>query len=113
MTTTTSRIQATPGVLGGDARMGNTRDPGLAARAGPQAGPDRCRAARRPPGPGGRDLDAAWDYFREHPVEVEQAIWFNDTAADVPDWAAAPPAWVVAAGRLQGLTDGEIQSPSA
>ena len=112
MTTTNARIQTTPGVLGGDARIGNTRIPVWLLVLARKRGQTDAGLLDAHPALAAADVDAAWDYYREHPVEVEQAIWFNDTAADVPD-GQAPPAWVVAAGRLQGLTDGEIQSAFA
>ena len=52
--------------------------------------------------------DAAWDYYRANPVEIEQAIWLNDTAGNVPD-GVRPPVWVIVSGRLLGLPDGEIR----
>lgn len=109
MTTTDTRIQKTPGVLGGDARIGNTRIPvWLLVLARKQDQTD-AQLLDAHPSLTAADLDAAWDYYREHPVEIEQAIWFNDTAANVPD-GQAPPAWVIVSGRLLGLTDADIQS---
>src|SRR4051812_37306369 len=43
------------------------------------------------------DLDAAWRYYRENPVEIERAIWFNDTAANIPN-GVNPPVWVIVSG---------------
>jgi uncharacterized protein (DUF433 family) len=54
------------------------------------------------------DLDATWDYYRANPVEIEQALWLNDTAANVPD-RDRPPAWVIVSGRLLGLPDDAIR----
>ncbi len=54
------------------------------------------------------DLDASWDYYRANPVEIEQAIWFNDTAANVPD-GVRPPLWVIVSGWLLGLPENEIR----
>ena len=54
------------------------------------------------------DLDAAWDYYREFPVEVEQAIWLNDTAANVPPGRSVP-SWILVAARLLGLSDQQIR----
>jgi uncharacterized protein (DUF433 family) len=54
------------------------------------------------------DLDAAWSYYRENPVEIEQAIWFNDTSANVPD-GESPPVWVIVSGRMLGLSDEAIR----
>jgi uncharacterized protein (DUF433 family) len=53
------------------------------------------------------DLDAAWDYYQKNPVEIEQTIWLNNTAANVPD-GITPPAAVIVAGRLLGLDDASI-----
>lgn len=54
------------------------------------------------------DLDIAWDYYRANPIEIEQAIWLNDTAANVPQ-GVRPLAWVIVAGRLLGLSDEDIR----
>ena len=109
MTTTDARIQKTPGVCGGDARIGNTRIPvWLLVLARKQGQPD-AELLDAYPALAAADLDAAWDYYREHPVEVERAIWFNDTAANVPD-GQVPPAWVIVSGRMLGLPDTDIQS---
>jgi uncharacterized protein (DUF433 family) len=108
-TTPTARIQKTPGVCGGDARIGNTRiQVWLLVLARKQGQTDDELLAAYP-SLIAADLDASWEYYREQPVEIEQAIWFNDTAADVPD-GQVPPAWVIVSGRLLGLSDAEIQS---
>ncbi len=109
MTTVNAHVQKTPGVLGGDARIGQTRIPVWLLVLARKRGQTDAQLLDAYPPLTAADLDAAWDYYREHPVEIEQAIWFNDTAADVPD-GQAPPAWVIVAGRLLGLTDAEIQS---
>jgi len=93
-TAPTSRIERTPGVCGGDARVAGTRIPVWLLADYPGLTP--------------ADLDAAWANYRDRPVEVEQAIWFNDTAADVPD-GQRPPARVIVAGRLLGLSEDEIR----
>jgi uncharacterized protein (DUF433 family) len=54
------------------------------------------------------DLDAAWDYYRDHPLEIERAIWLNDTAANVPDGAPVP-ASVIVEGKRLGLDDATIR----
>jgi len=58
------------------------------------------------------DLDAAWEYFRANPLEIERAIWLNDTAANVPD-GVRPPAWMIVSGRMLGLSDDEIRTAFA
>jgi uncharacterized protein (DUF433 family) len=109
MTTTHNRIQKTPGVCGGDARIGTTRIPVWLLVLARKRGQTDAHLLDSYPTLTAADLDAAWDYYREYPVEIEQAIWFNDTAADVPD-GQPPPAWVIVSGRLLGLADAEIQS---
>jgi len=54
------------------------------------------------------DLDAAWDNYRQHPAEIEQAIWQN-TIADNHVSGTAVPAWAVVYARLLGLTDDQIR----
>jgi len=44
----------------------------------------RCWLSR----PHASDLDAAWDYYRSNPVEIETSVWFKDTAGNVPDGGA-------------------------
>jgi uncharacterized protein (DUF433 family) len=110
MTTTASApIEKTPGVCGGDARIRNTRIPVWLLVLARKQGLSDGELLDAYPALAAADLDAGWEYYREHPVEIEQAIWFNDTAANVPD-GQAPPTWVVVAGRLLGLTDTQIQS---
>jgi uncharacterized protein (DUF433 family) len=109
MTTTSARIRKTPGVCGGDARIGDTRLPVWLLVLARKHGQTDAQLLDTYPSLSPADLDAAWDYYREQPVEIEQAIWFNDTAANVPD-GQVPPAWVIVAGRMLGLTDADIQS---
>ena len=109
MTTARARVQKPPAVLGGDARIGDTRIPVWLLVLARKQGQTDAQLLDAYPALTAADLDAAWDYYRERPVEVEQAIWFNDTAANVPD-GQVPPAWVIVAGRMLGLTDADIQS---
>lgn len=107
--TASARIQKTPGVCGGDARIGDTRIPVWLLVLARKQGASDAQLLDDYPSVSTADLDAAWAYYREHPVEIEQAIWFNDTAANVPD-GQPPPAWVIVSGRMLGLTDADIQS---
>jgi uncharacterized protein (DUF433 family) len=101
-------IQKTPGVGGGDARIRNTRIPVWLIVNARRLGATDARLLEDYPGLTPADLDACWDYYHEHPIEIEQGIWFNDTAANVPD--GTPPApWLVVSGRLLGLGDDEIR----
>lgn len=108
MTDNEPLIQKTPGVIGGDACIRRTRIPvWLIVNARRLGGTDAGLLADYP-GLTQADLDACWDYYRGHPIEVEQAIWFNDTAANVPD-GTPPPAWVLVSGRLLELPDDQIR----
>jgi uncharacterized protein (DUF433 family) len=104
-----SQIEKTPGVCGGDARIGNTRIPVWLLVLARRQGVADDRLLVDYPSLTPADLDAAWAYYRSQPIEIEQAIWFNDTAANVPD-GEPPPAWVIVAGQLLGLTDDEISN---
>jgi uncharacterized protein (DUF433 family) len=104
-----SRIQRTEGVLGGDARIAHTRIPVwllVLARKQGSADEELLADYRGLTGP---DLDAAWQYYGQNPIEIEQAIWFNDIAANVPE-GTRPPDSVIVAGRLLGLTEDQIRS---
>ena len=100
-------IQKTPGVCGGKARIRNTRIPVWLIIIGRRLGGTDARLLEGYPTLTQADLDACWDYYRKHPIEVEQSIWFNDTAANVPD-GTPPPARVLVVGCILGLTDEQI-----
>src|SRR5690348_2250639 len=102
-----SGIEKTPNVCGGKARVRNTRIPVwllVLKHLWGQPDPDVLKDY---PTLTQADLDAAWDYYRNNPVEIEQSIWRNDTAANVPAGAAVPAA-VIVAGQLLGLDDEAI-----
>ena len=103
------RVVRTPGVCGGDARVADTRIPVWLLVLARKRGQSDDQLLADYPTLTPADLDAAWAYYREHPVEVEQAIWHNDTAANVAA-GQRPPAWVVVAGRLLGLADAEVST---
>jgi uncharacterized protein (DUF433 family) len=103
----TPAIQKTPNICGGNACIRNTRIPVWLIINARRLGGTDAGLLDDYPGISQADVDACWDYYREHPIEIEQSIWFNDTAANVPD-GAPPPAWVLVSGRLLGLTNNEI-----
>ncbi len=80
MATVTSWIEKTPGVCGGDACIRTTRHTvhglvewrklGLSDAGILEAHPELTLA----------DLEAAWDYYRNHAAEIEGAIKENDEA---------------------------------
>jgi len=102
-----SAIEKTPGFCGGKARVAGTRIPvwllvlkRLTCQSDESVLADYPTLTQE-------SLDAAWEYYHRHPVEVEQSIWFNDVAGNVPE-GVLPPAAVVVAGAMLGLTDAEI-----
>jgi uncharacterized protein (DUF433 family) len=100
-------IQKTPDVCGGQACIRQTRIAVWMLVMDRKLGMTDAEVLQALPALTHADLDAAWDYYRANPVEIEQAIWCNDTAANVPD-GVRPPAWVIVSGRLLGLPDDAI-----
>jgi uncharacterized protein (DUF433 family) len=107
-TAATAAIQKTPGVCGGKACIRSTRIPVWGLVMDCKLGMTDAEVLNAYSTLTPADLDAAWDYYRANPLEIEQAIWLNDTAANVPD-GARPPAWVIVSGRMLGLSDDEIR----
>ena len=101
-------IQKTPGVCGGAACIRQTRITVWMLVLDHKLGMTDDQVLDSLPALTQTDLDTAWDYYRANPVEIEQAIWFNDTAANVPN-GVRPPAWVIVSGRLLGLPDEAIR----
>jgi uncharacterized protein (DUF433 family) len=100
-------VQRTPGVCGGDACIRKTRIPvWLLVLARKQVRTDDQLLADCPVLTLS-DLDAGWGYYRANAVEIERAIGFNDTAANVPDGELSL-AWVIIAGSPLGITDEEM-----
>jgi uncharacterized protein (DUF433 family) len=87
-------VQRTPGVCGGDACIRTTRIPVWLLVLARKQGRTDAQLLTDYPTLTGDDLDAGWAYYRANAVEIERAIWFNDTAANVPD-GERPPAWVI------------------
>jgi uncharacterized protein (DUF433 family) len=101
-------IQKTPGVCGGDACIRNSRLPVWLIVLARRHGQTDAGVLEDYPDLSPSDLEACWEYYGEHPIEIEQCIWFNDTVANVPD-NTPPPAWVLVSGRLLGLSNDEIR----
>lgn len=106
--TSTLPIEKTPNVCGGKARVRGTRIPVWILVLSRKWGKPDSAVLLDYPSLTQADLDAAWEYYQHNPVEIEQSIWFNDTAANVPD-GISPPAAVIVAGRLLGLDDDAIR----
>src|ERR1700733_13542580 len=92
--TETPAIQKTPNVCGGAARIRQNRITVWMLVLDRKLGMTDAEILNSFPTLTDADLDAAWGYYRANPVEIEQAIWLNDTAANVPD-GVQPPAWVI------------------
>jgi uncharacterized protein (DUF433 family) len=101
-------IEKTPNVCGGAACIRQTRIAVWMLVVDRKLGMTDADVLNSFPSLTTTDLDAAWSYYRERPVEIEQAIWFNDTSANVPD-GEPPPAWVIVSGRMLGLSDEAIR----
>jgi uncharacterized protein (DUF433 family) len=101
------RIQKTPGVCGGDARIAGHRIPVWLLVAQKKAGQTDAQILVNYPALTADDLAAAWAYYQAVPLEIERLIWLNDTAANVPA-GTSPPASVIIAGKQLGLSDAEV-----
>ena len=53
------------------------------------------------------EFDAAIEYARRNPQEIEQELWSNDDAYNIPNHSD-PPLWVLARGRVLGIPDRDI-----
>ncbi len=102
-----SRIQKTPGVCGGAARIANHRIPVWVLVVEKKFGASDADILAAHPTITADDLAAAWAYYQREPLEIEQLIWLNDTAGNVPV-GAAPPAGVLIAGKQLGLSDADV-----
>jgi uncharacterized protein (DUF433 family) len=103
-----SSISSTANVCGGDACIRNTRIMVWLLVLQRRRGRSDTDLQYDYPGLALADLDAAWEYYRQHPAEIEQAIWQNTVAADHPPGTPVP-AWAVVSARLLGLTDDQIR----
>jgi uncharacterized protein (DUF433 family) len=72
--TTNERISQTPGVVGGDACIRDTRIPVWTLVQLKKLGRTEEDLVADFPGLTGLDLKAAWDYYRAHSLEIDQAI---------------------------------------
>jgi len=102
-----ARIEKTPGVCGGSARVAGTRIPIWILVLHRRWGRTDAEVLASYPGLTPEDLDAAWDYFRHSTLEIEHEVWLNDVASNVPPGNPVPVA-VIVAGFLLGLTDDAI-----
>lgn len=103
-----ARVISRPGVCGGEACILGTRVTVWSLVLARRRGRTEEALLEDEPALDASDLDAAWDYFRQRPVEVERAIWRNAVAARHP--AGQPvPAWMLIQGKLLGLPEAELR----
>jgi uncharacterized protein (DUF433 family) len=103
-----SAVTKTPNVCGGDACIRGTRIQVWLLVLQREMGASDESVLRSYPHLTVEDLDAAWEYYRENPLEIGRAIWLNDTAANVPEGEPVP-ASVIVEGKLLGLDDATIR----
>ena len=80
MVTSEKLIQKTPGVVGGDACVRNTRVAVWMLVESKRFGRTDADLLTDYPALTGDDLSAAWAYFAAHPEEIEAAIRANNGA---------------------------------
>ncbi len=78
MAATIERITKTPGVCGGDACVRGHRIPVWVLVGYRRLGLSDPRILEAFPSLNSADLDAAWNYAREHPDEIDRAIHDNE-----------------------------------
>jgi len=106
--TATERIQKTPGVCGGDARIGNQRITVWHLVLAQKMGRSDAAILDDYPSLTPDDLDACWDYYRENALEIERDIWLNDTSAHQTATGRAPE-WAIVSGLLLGIPESEVR----
>src|SRR5262249_10377934 len=103
------RIESNPDVCGGEACIRGTRIMVWLLVHLHRRGKAESDLLAAYPGVTAADLDDAWDYYRQHPDEVEQAIWINTVAVNHPPGMPVP-AWSLVYARLIGLREDQIRS---
>ena len=78
MTADEPLIQKTPGVMGGEACVRRTRISVWILVGYRKLGVSDARLLEFYPGLTQQDLDAAWEYYRRHTDEIENAIRENE-----------------------------------
>jgi uncharacterized protein (DUF433 family) len=101
------RVEKTPGVCGGNARVAGHRIPVWLLVLKKKMGRSDADILADYPTLTADDLAACWAYYQKEPLEIEQLIWLNDTAGNVPPGTPAPAA-VIIAGKLLGLSDVQV-----
>jgi uncharacterized protein (DUF433 family) len=102
-----SWIKKTPGVCGGAACIRETRIPVWGLVESRRGGQSDAELLANIHGLTQDDLDATWEYARQHPEEIETALWEN--AAIMIEHDGSPPVWFLVRGRQLGLPDERIR----
>jgi len=110
-TVVTERIEKTPGICGGAARIRGHRIPVWSLIEARRLGFSDSRLLDSHPALSSADLEAAWDYARVNRVEIERAIWENQAVMDDADGDARLA--LILRGWQLGFTDEELRDAFA
>jgi uncharacterized protein (DUF433 family) len=103
MATASSLIQKTPDVCGGDARIAGRRIAVWQLLEARRLGMTDEQMLDAYPGLHASDLEAAWEYARLNPLEIERNIWENQAVMDERD--GDPRLALIVRGWQLGLSD--------
>jgi uncharacterized protein (DUF433 family) len=109
MTTVADWIEKTPGICGGEARIHGTRITVWGLVEYWQLGLSDADILERLPGLSPAALEAARDYYRNHPSEIDRVLWEN-RAAGTERQGQNVPVWLIVQGRQLGLADSTIRA---
>ena len=102
------RIVTTPDFCGGEARLDGTRIPIWLLVLHQRSGMVPEAILGNYPSLAPADLDAAWEYYRHHSLEIDRAIWWQDTAGNIPEGGPIP-AEVIVEGIRLGLDEAKLR----
>jgi uncharacterized protein (DUF433 family) len=108
MTTAGSWISKTPNVCGGDACIRNTRITVWGLVEYRKLGLPDEQILRHVPDLSAADLEAAWEYYRQNPDEIDRALWENEAVMIEHDGKEVP-TWFLVRGRRLGLSDEQLR----
>lgn len=103
-----SRITKTPGVCGGDACLRGTRHTVWGLVESHKQGATDKQILQSHPSLTQEQLNAAWDYYRANPMEIERAIWENEACMIEYDTESIP-SEMIQRGRDLGFDDDQIR----
>lgn len=102
------KITKTPGVCGGNACLRGTRFTIWGLVESRKLGATDAQILDAYPSLTPHDLEAAWDYYRAHPLEIDRALWENEACMIEYDSSDLPND-MIQRGRELGFTDAEIR----